>query len=113
LRRVLQENVHIWHPKEELGAVAVTQTVEYKVSMKVRKDQESREYLCKVLVGGVEIIEVDDGVSKEEVMTRAADIAVQILKDRREQGEGEKRSIAVGQDEKVSRDGDVEMSMDI
>jgi dsRNA-specific ribonuclease len=113
LRRVLQENVHIWHPKEELGAVAVTQTVEYKISMKVRKDQESREYLCKVLVGGVEMIEVDDGVSKEEVMTRAAEIAIQILKERREQGEGEKRSIAAGQDDEVSMDDNVEMSMDI
>lgn len=86
LRRILKhEGFQVWHPKEELGVLADSETVKYVLD--TRKLPESgdgaeREYLCKVLVGDREVVEVGGG-SKEEVKIKAAAMAVDILKARK------------------------------
>lgn len=50
--------------------------------------QEGVEYLCKVFVDEEEIVNVDGGLSREEVKTRAADRAVKILRVKMDLGKG-------------------------
>lgn len=78
LDRMLRDGVHVQHPKEELGKWAVTQTVKYEVSLLESVDG-GREYRCKVHVGDRMVAEVHEGVSREEVKTKAAEEAVRIL----------------------------------
>jgi dsRNA-specific ribonuclease len=84
LRRILSDGVEVLHPKEQLGMLADSETVEYRlgVNMGVGVKIGEREYTCKVLVGKEEIVEVDGGVGKEEVRIKAAEAAVRILKGR-------------------------------
>lgn len=81
-RRILRDDVHILHPKEELGILADAESVRYVISSRERKGEEGKEYLCTVFVGDVEVVEIDDGVDKEEVKTKAAEMAVKTLKER-------------------------------
>ncbi|KFY55313.1 hypothetical protein V497_07052 [Pseudogymnoascus sp. VKM F-4516 (FW-969)] len=74
LRRILNENIDILHPKNKLGEMALDRTVEYKLG----KDGE--EYTCTVEVGGAVVVSVSHGISQEEVMTRAAYMAAEILR---------------------------------
>ena len=86
MRRILKEKVQIWHPKEEIGVLAETEAVKYVIErrkVESSEDEEGREYLCKVFVGDEEIVEMGGGVSKEEVKTKAAERAVQVLKARK------------------------------
>ena len=80
LRRILRDDVHILHPKEEIGQLADSETVKYKLCNKLNEATGEREYLCKLLVGERDVVEVDGGVSKMEVQTKAAEMAVEILK---------------------------------
>ncbi|RDW82110.1 p-loop containing nucleoside triphosphate hydrolase-27 [Coleophoma cylindrospora] len=85
MRRILSENVHILHPKEEIGQLADTETVKYMIGYRVSENAdgfEEREYHCRVLIAGREIASVDGGIGREEVMTRAADLAVKKLKSK-------------------------------
>nr|ALJ83737.1 dicer like-protein 2 [Colletotrichum lindemuthianum]ALJ83741.1 dicer like-protein 2 [Colletotrichum lindemuthianum] len=79
LDRILRDGVHALHPKEELGHLADTERVQYAVS--TREDGGgSKEFLCKVTVGQRCVVEVDGGVARDEVMVKAAEAAVSILK---------------------------------
>jgi hypothetical protein len=41
---------------------------------------KGKEYVCEVFVGDVLVVEMGGGVNKEEVKTKAAEAALQILK---------------------------------
>lgn len=79
MRRILADLVHVLHPKEELGQLAVARTVNYVVDVREGPGGE-REYLCKVVIGEECVAEVGGGVSREEVKTRAAEEAVRLMK---------------------------------
>jgi dsRNA-specific ribonuclease len=82
LRRVIRDGVHIMHPKEELGILADMDTVKYVIGLdkKIVETGEKRVYTCEVFVGENHIVTVNDGSGREEVKTKAAELAVKILK---------------------------------
>lgn len=92
MRRMLDQNVQVLNPKEELGMLADTQKVKYVVSRATVAAVEDEEgsmsgngsggttLLCTVFVGEREVVSVFDGVSIVEIETRAAEEAVRILK---------------------------------
>ncbi|KAL8841622.1 MAG: hypothetical protein Q9170_000836 [Blastenia crenularia] len=87
LRRLLQGGVELYHPKEELGKLADADIVRYEVFL----DEGGEKKLgCLVWVGDREVVRVGDGISVMEVETRAAEVAVRILKVER-LGMGKKR----------------------
>jgi len=116
LRRIINEGLHTLHPKEELGMLADTLTVRYDIEMrrKTALDTEDvanamgeREYLCRVFVGEVEVVAVDGGVSRGEVQTKAAEMAVTILKARKEKRIGSKEMVGrddMGKKQKLNVD---------
>ncbi|KAF7895452.1 uncharacterized protein EAF01_009414 [Botrytis porri] len=123
MRRILREGVRIMHPKEELGIVADAENVRYVLRQeKMRGDVAEtdtnvdgdgdgdvrKEYRCTVFVGGEKIVEVGDGVRKEEIQARAAEEAVRILKERGDAGKGEKRKRGDGQRVSVRGGGKIE-----
>ena len=82
LRRLLEGGVALYHPKEELGQLADTESVKYEV---FREEDgqgvgEERRLGCTVWVGEREVARVGDGFCVVEVETRAAEEAVEILK---------------------------------
>ncbi len=81
-RRILKDKVETLHPKEELGMLADSETVKYVISSRIGGVDASREYFCTVFVGDTQIIEVDGGVSSEEVKTKAAEMTVKSMKAR-------------------------------
>jgi len=82
-RRILKDKVEILHPKEELGMLADSETVKYVISSRIGGRDASTEYLCTVFVGDTRIIEIDGGVSSEEVKTKAAEMAGKSMKARK------------------------------
>ncbi|KAI4095920.1 MAG: hypothetical protein Q9206_000152 [Seirophora lacunosa] len=86
LRRLLEGGVALYHPKEELGQLADTETVRYEV---FREEGEEKRLGCVVRVGEREVAKAVDGVSVMEVETRAAEEAVRLLKG--ERGNAENR----------------------
>lgn len=79
LRRLLQDNVHALHPKEELGRLAGNETTEYVV----RKEEGSvggAEWACQVKVGRRLVAEETGCLFKEEARVKAAMRACEILK---------------------------------
>ena len=84
LEKVLENNIHLIHPKEELGRVAVEKAVKYdcwaQENAEGEKDQEI--WSCRISIGGVEMCTVDKGRNKFEVETRGAEEAVRIIKAR-------------------------------
>lgn len=84
LRRVIRDNVHTIHPKEELGILADVKTVKYVIGLEkeVTEYVERRAFTCEVFVGEQSIVLVTDGSGREEVITKAAEAAVKILKER-------------------------------
>lgn len=100
LRRVLDREgegvVRVWHPKEELGVLAVDEKVRYEVFKEEEKaqeeengqasdgsgtdEEEKRKLCCRVWIGEREVVNVSDGISVLEVETRAAEQAVDLLK---------------------------------
>ncbi|KAK6226081.1 RNase3 domain-containing protein [Colletotrichum tabaci] len=79
LDRILRDNVHALHPKEELGHLADKESVTYVLDVR-QTDEGEKEYLCKVLVGTRCVVEVDGGVTRDEVKVKAAEAAVSKLK---------------------------------
>ena len=80
LRKALVESIHLLHPKEELGQLAVSEKVTYETC--IGKTAEGQDVAAlRVLVGKREICTVEGGKSKIEVETRAAGEAVRILKE--------------------------------
>jgi dsRNA-specific ribonuclease len=77
LDRLIRDKVQVQHPKEVLGIYAGNEVVTYQVDV-AQKSKGEREYKCKVLVGRRLVAAVEDGVSKEEVKTKAATEAVKV-----------------------------------
>lgn len=75
LRRVLQQEVRLLHPKEEVGVLAGNERVKYVVGM-----EGERRRTCEVWVGERRVVVVGDGTSRIEVETRAAERAVEVLR---------------------------------
>ncbi|KPM45765.1 Dicer-like protein 2 [Neonectria ditissima] len=82
LERILRDNVHVQHPKEELTKLAVNEKINYRYEVVVGADG-SREFRCTVQIGDQVVAKVEGGVDKEEVMTKAAEKAVRFLKETR------------------------------
>lgn len=80
LRRLLREEVHVLHPKEELGRLADREMVEYVVTEVEREDEEGREWACEVKIGGRSVVSVGGCLFKEEAKVTAATRACDKLK---------------------------------
>ncbi|KAI6781506.1 Dicer-like protein-like protein [Emericellopsis cladophorae] len=78
LDRLIRDGVHVRHPKEVIGMLAVTQKVRYTVEASV-EEAGKQTFSCTICVGDREVAHVVDGVSKEEIKTKAATEAVKIL----------------------------------
>ncbi|RYP59407.1 hypothetical protein DL769_008552 [Monosporascus sp. CRB-8-3] len=82
LRRLLADRVDVTHPKNKLGELAASdqKEVAYETELRRKKDGDgdggdgSMEWVCRVLVAGELLVEVGGGVSREEVVTKAADV---------------------------------------
>ncbi|KXX79980.1 Dicer-like protein 2 [Madurella mycetomatis] len=81
MERLLKDKVHLLHPKEELGRLAVSETTDYEVEVKEREGAE-KEFRCRVLVGGECLARVEGCVSREHARIRAAEEACRVLKGR-------------------------------
>ncbi|KAH7319660.1 dicer-like protein 2 [Stachybotrys elegans] len=81
LERAIRDGVHMVHPKEELGVLAVDQKVRYMTTRTpiVGKNSHEAHYGCKVYVGARRLAEVQNSGSKEEAQAKAAEMAVRIL----------------------------------
>jgi dsRNA-specific ribonuclease len=79
LARLVEDNVEVIHPKGKLCQLAVDKKVRYVVTSRDCTDGEEyrREYLCSVMVDDVCVAKVDGGVDREEVRSRAAEVAIQ------------------------------------
>jgi dsRNA-specific ribonuclease len=84
MRRLVRDGVHLLHPKEELGRLAVRERVEYVVEARAGEDREEGERVfgCRVFVGGACVGTAEGGLSREEARTRAAEVACRVLKER-------------------------------
>jgi dsRNA-specific ribonuclease len=84
LRRTMRDEVHILHPKEQLGILADAEKVKYIVRLEkeIIENLETKSYTCEVFVGETRVVLVTDGVSREEAKTKGAEAAVLILKER-------------------------------
>lgn len=80
LRRLLDDDVHVLHPKEELGILANTETVKYLVET-VETEEDGSKYACKVLVGKRMVAEVSGALYKEEAKTLGAEAAIRLMKE--------------------------------
>lgn len=77
MRRILRDAVEVFHPKERLGVLAGTETVEYTVGI-VKMDKEemllAKEegnlgvWTCKIRIGARDVVSVDGGVTKKSVL---------------------------------------------
>ncbi|KAI7788663.1 RNase3 domain-containing protein [Diaporthe eres] len=68
--------VHVLHPKEELGRLAISETVSYVLREAEGEDPRSGKFGCKVLLGQREVADVEGALFKEEARVRAATEAV-------------------------------------
>jgi dsRNA-specific ribonuclease len=71
---------HVWHPKEELGRLAVSDTVRYELREAEGEDIGCERFGCKVFLGEKEVADVDGALFKEEARVKAATEAVAELK---------------------------------
>ncbi|KAL2759412.1 hypothetical protein ACRALDRAFT_1074287 [Sodiomyces alcalophilus JCM 7366] len=103
LDRLIQDGVHVLHPKEELGRLADSEKVEYIVEAVDESGDEENgavdenegdpgalpfgkmNWQCRIMLGTRCLIEMDGGVSREEVETKAAEVAVRVLVEERKQ----------------------------
>ncbi|EFE41937.1 RNA helicase/RNAse III, putative [Trichophyton verrucosum HKI 0517] len=80
LQRVLEDDgIDFMHPKQRLGVVAQSLSVQYVVS-EVHVKPGVTQWKCQVLVGDEEISRVDDGVSQNQARAKAADLALEVLR---------------------------------
>ena len=73
--------IDVLHPKARLGILSGNARLEYQTV--ATAGSETRRYACTVLMDGEIFGEVQDGLSREEVETRAADDAVEALLERK------------------------------
>ena len=93
MRRILDNEIAVLHPKEELGQLADREKVRYVLG---EEGEECEKRLtCTVFVGEKPIVRVGDGLSTIEVETRAADETCIILlrRKRSDSGSGESREV--------------------
>ncbi|KAK6825214.1 hypothetical protein PG987_012708 [Apiospora arundinis] len=79
LKRLIRDNVDVLHPKNQLGQIAGDKKVRYRVHMD--PDAGPLPYSCKVYVGDRLLVDVAGGFKKEEVQTKAAEMAYLLLKE--------------------------------
>lgn len=79
LRRLLRDEVHILHPKEELGRLADKEEVEY-LTTHVDGTDERRGWSCEVRIGEVSVASVHGCLFREEARVSAATLACEILR---------------------------------
>jgi dsRNA-specific ribonuclease len=89
LRRVLTEDIDIMHPKERLGVLAAKQQlkVDYCTEQILPESEEGEAVMsefvpwkCLLRVGEEEMAVVDNGVSKIDAETKAAEAAVAMMR---------------------------------
>ncbi|KOS19156.1 Dicer-like protein 2 [Escovopsis weberi] len=78
LDRILRDGVCCLHPKERLNRLTSSESITYQVDVRERSTGE-REFVCAVTVGERLVVTVDDGLNREEVQTKAAHAAVEVL----------------------------------
>ncbi|KZF20015.1 hypothetical protein L228DRAFT_214035 [Xylona heveae TC161] len=83
LRRLVSGQVHMLHPKEELGRLASNKRIRYTTG--IEEVEGNNRYWCSVSMDEEKICRVSDGVSRVEVETRAADNALKVLFQERPQ----------------------------
>ena len=83
LGRVLNSDIAVLHPKEELGHLAGQDTVRYVLGKEGEEEEREERLTCTVIVGGRPILRVGDGLSTMEVQTKAADEECEILRPER------------------------------
>ena len=112
LRRMVADNVVAAHPKNRLGELAGTmgRKVIYEPERRRRRadgdvdaDGARAEWVCRVFLASELVVEVDGGVNKEEVVTKAADAALKKLS-------GDAATDVVADADAVVTDGDVVMT---
>ncbi|KAH6848305.1 hypothetical protein B0I37DRAFT_398087 [Chaetomium sp. MPI-CAGE-AT-0009] len=88
MRRLVADGVHLMHPKEELGVLAVSEKVEYVVEPQVGvgEAEGERVFKCEVAVGGVVLGRAEGAASREEARTTAAEGACRVLRERKGEG---------------------------
>lgn len=67
------------HPKERLGIVANDKKVHYITDEIMTSQGSHRQWSCTVLVDDIKVAQLDDGISRVEAETRAADAALAVL----------------------------------
>lgn len=79
MQRLIQEKVHVLHPREELCILADGKEVNYEPKLR-KTDEDCDEWTCAVFVGERKVAEVSEGVTENEVKTKVAEIAVSLLR---------------------------------
>ncbi len=79
MNRLIKDQVHTLHPREELSILVRDKELKYDVKLQ-KSDGGSVEWVCTVSVGQSQFTQVVGGVSDEEVRTRAAEEAVAMLR---------------------------------
>lgn len=80
LERMLDQDIDIMHPKNKLGELAKQNSVMYDFG---GREEDKMPLTCKVYVGEELIFEAKGGHSENEIVTRAAEEACQVLLARR------------------------------
>jgi dsRNA-specific ribonuclease len=76
LRRIVQEDIHVAHPKTDLGEQAGSDTVRYH---DYHEGNPSGKYACDLVINEVYILTVRDCQTKDEAIAKAAEAGVQEL----------------------------------
>lgn len=85
LERILKDKIDVLHPKSRLGELVGRKEGKKekganKVKYTIGKEEEGNfGYRCNVSIGDVVFEEIREGLTRDEVTTRAADVAVQAL----------------------------------
>lgn len=94
MRRLLRDNVHLMHPKEELGHFLSGKPAEYRVYVsKVSAEGGEQEFGCDILDSGVCIASFQGGFSKEDARVRAAEKACTFKREEREKAKKERERL--------------------
>lgn len=106
LRRLIEDGVAVAHPKNRLGELVARSGKEIYYERELRRAKSDggsggegegeggddgngsgkgkgkgfKEWVCKVIVGGELLVEVGAGVNREEIVTKAADVAYKLLR---------------------------------
>ncbi|KFA61203.1 hypothetical protein S40285_06443 [Stachybotrys chlorohalonatus IBT 40285] len=81
MERILRDKVNVRHPKEQMGISAGSMKVTYDViGERWTQGDQAVVYSCRLFVGDKVVADVKEGVSREEITTRAAEEAVRFMK---------------------------------